>query len=197
MTEKHPAEIKDFYLTVLHAKRFSKAMAEPIIPKKAKLFIGIIFNSEEMLSGAEVILIKKYGEIDFRTLNIPFNHTGYYDEIGTGLYRVFFSFKKLIPRDEIAAVKLFTNKIEKKISGKDKRRINIDPGYLTLSNVFLASCKEYFHRAYVGKGIYLENEYRYVGKKFEFWDWTYPDYKKFEYLDFFYQIRKTYKIQIS
>lgn len=171
-------------------------MAEPMIPRKAKLFTGIIYNSEEILQAAEKSLTKKFGEIDYRSLHIPFTHTRYYDNIGGPLYRVFFSFRKLIPREKIADIKLFTNKLEKKVSGKEKRRINIDPGYLTLSNVFLASCKDYFHRVYIGKGVYLENEYRYVGKEYRFWEWTYPDYKKYEYLDFFYSIRNIYRKQL-
>ncbi len=172
-------------------------MAEPLIPKKVKLFIGIIFNSEEILAAAEKQLLKKYGEIDYRTTNIPFNHTAYYDDIGGPLYRVFFSFKKVIHREKLSDIKLFTNKLEKNVSGKkNARKINIDPGYMTLSNVFLASCKDYFHRAYIGKGVYIENEYRYMAKEFKFWDWTYPDYKKYEYLEFFYTVRGIYRKQL-
>ncbi|HPJ37094.1 MAG TPA: DUF4416 family protein [Spirochaetota bacterium] len=171
-------------------------MSSPTIPPRAKLFTGIITNSDELLSRAEKVLIKKYGPVDFRTLKIPFTHTDYYKSIGTNLFKTFFSFEKLIKREHIVDIKLFTNKLEDKISRGEKRKINIDPGYLTLSNVYLASCKEYFHRTYLAKGIYLENEYRYVAKQFEFWDWTYPDYRKHEYLSFFYNIRKIYYNQI-
>jgi hypothetical protein len=172
-------------------------MAEPVLPPKAKLFTGIIYLSEESLSAAEKTLIKKYGEIDFRTNKIPFSHTDYYSDMGSNLNRVFFSFKKLIPREKISDIKLFTNRLEKKVSGKDKRRINIDPGYMTLSNVFLASCKDFFHRVYLRDGVFLENEYRYVGREYKFWEWTYPDYKKFDYLEFFYGMRKIYKNQLK
>ncbi|MFH0974424.1 MAG: DUF4416 family protein [Spirochaetota bacterium] len=171
-------------------------MAEPVIPVKAKLFIGILTASEEHLSSAEIQLSKKFGIIDFKTMNIPFVHTEYYNSIGNKLFKVLISFKKLIQREKIVKIKLFTNKIEKKID-KDKRKINIDPGYLTLSNVYLASCKEYFHRIYLNKGVYLENELKYVEKKFQPWDWTYPDYKKQEYMDFFYNVRKIYYSQIK
>ena len=172
-------------------------MARPVTPKKAKLFTGIIYNSEDILLSAEKALIKKFGDIDFRSPRIPFTHTRYYDDIGPSLYRVFFSFSKLIPRERITDIKLYTNKVEKKVSGRGKREINIDPGYITLSNVFLASCKDYFHRVYLKKGVYLENEYRYIGKMFRTWEWTYPDYKKKEYLDFFYEVRKIYHKQLS
>jgi hypothetical protein len=171
-------------------------MSSPALPPRAKLFIGIIANSDELVSRAEKVLIKKYGPIDFRSMKIPFTHTDYYKSIGTNLYKTFFSFEKLVRRERIVDIKLFTNRLEEKISKSEKRKINIDPGYLTLSNVYLASCKEYFHRTYLAKGIYLENEYRYVAKQFEFWDWTYPDYRKHEYLSFFYNVRKIYHNQI-
>ena len=115
--------------------------------------------------------------------------------MGNNLFKVLISFKKLIPREKIVPIKIYTNKLENKIH-KNKRKINIDPGYLTLSNIYLASCKEYFHRVYLDKGIYLENELKYVEKRYQSWDWTYPDYKKQEYLDFFYNVRKIYHSQI-
>jgi hypothetical protein len=117
--------------------------------------------------------------------------------MGPGLKKIIWSFAKLINREDIVKIKLHTNKIESQISGRGPRIINLDPGYLTLSNVFLASCKEFYHRTYLGRGIYLENEYRYASKQFHFWEWTYPDYKKKEYLDFFYAVRKKYHDQIK
>lgn len=172
-------------------------MAEPIIPIKAKLFIGVISGDERLLLRAEEKLEKLYGKIDLRTERIPFTHTEYYNRMGQNLQRMFFSFEKLIRRDDIVPIKLKTNSLEKSLSGKGDRLINIDPGYLTLSNVFLASCKDYFHRAYLGRGVYLENEYKYIEMRFRAWDWTYPDYKKKEYLDFFHRLRQIYYPQIQ
>ncbi len=94
--------------------------------------------------------------------------------MGRDLFRVLLSFRKLVRREDIVEIKLFTNRLEKKLSGKDRRIVNIDPGYLTLSNVFLASCKEYFHRAYLREGVYLENEYRFVARHYEPWTGRIP-----------------------
>ena len=174
-----------------------QGMALPTLPSRAKLFIGILTSSVELLDGAHAALEKKYGEIDFVTTKIPFTHTDYYGSIGTGLFKIFLSFRKLIRREDIVDIKLFTNRLETRLSGKGRRRINIDPGYLTLSNVFLASCKDFFHRTYLGKGVYLENEFRYVARKLEPWDWTYPDYRKTEYLNFFYNIPRLYHNQLK
>lgn len=172
-------------------------MSEAIIPVRAKLFAGILASSDSHMDAAVLALEKKYGEIDFKTVKIPFDHTDYYNAIGKNLFRVFISFRKLIKRENIVKVKLYTNGLEKKVSGKDRRRINIDPGYLTLSNVFLATCKDFFHRVYLSDGIYLENEYRYVAKHLEPWDWTYPDYRTREYMDFFHNLRRIYAKQLK
>jgi hypothetical protein len=172
-------------------------MAEPVIPPKAKLFIGILTNSDEFYLPAEKALIKKFGEIDYKTTRIRFTHTDYYSSMGPNLFKAFISFDTLIRRESIADIKLYTNRLENKISGRSGRRVNIDPGYLTLSNVYLATCKDYFHRAYLAKGIYIENEYRYVAKHYQPWEWTYPDYKKSEDLHFFHYIRRLYNNQIK
>jgi hypothetical protein len=171
-------------------------MSEPIIPPRAKLFVGILFSTEDVLAAAEKLLLKKFGEIDFRTKNIPFVHTKYYSDMGSAQYRVLISFRKLIRREGIVEVKLYTNRLEKRLSEEGVRKINIDPGYLTLSNVYLASCKEFFHRAYLRKGVYLENEYRYVAKRYRPWEWTYPDYQKPDYLYFFHEVRRLYNNQL-
>ncbi len=171
-------------------------MAKPEVPPKAKLFISILYSSDESLNAAEKCLNKKYGPVEKRTDPIPFDHNENFDEIGPDLKKKFILFKKLIRREDIVNIKLFTNKTEEKLSEPNHRTLNIDPGYITLSNVFIASCKEFYHRTYMGRGVYLENEYRYASKKFIFWDWTYPEYKKKEYLDFFYAARKMYHDQI-
>ena len=172
-------------------------MAEVRIPVRAKLFVGMISGDEKLIYDAEERLRKKFGPIDVRSAAIPFTHTTYYQKIGAVLYRVFISFDKLVDREDIVKVKLFTNELEKKLSPKKVRKINIDPGYLTLSNVYLASCKEYFHRCYIGKGVYLENEYKFIDRRYQPWEWTYTDYQKGEYMEYFHRLRGVYYLQIK
>lgn len=171
-------------------------MAEPSIPPKAKLFIGILTGEDLLVYKTVEKFEGKFGTIDMRTMPIRFDHTEYYRSMGPILYKTLLSFDKLVRREDIIDIKLWTNRLERSLSGKGERRINIDPGYLTLSNVYLASCKEYFHRCYLSKGIYLENEYKYIDRRYRPWEWTYPDYKKKEYLDFFHNVRNIYYSQI-
>lgn len=163
------------------------------IPLPVKLIIGFIFSDQTILNQTETILKKHFGKIDFETQATPFTHTDYYkNEFGEDLKRKFISFKKLIPAEKLYKIKILTDKIEKKLSFSNKRRINIDPGYLDLSKVVLASTKDYTHRIYLNKGIYAEITLYYRNKTFTPWDWTYPDYRTSDYIAIFNQIRGIY-----
>ncbi|MBU3958775.1 MAG: DUF4416 family protein, partial [Candidatus Omnitrophica bacterium] len=97
----------------------------------------------------------------------------------------------------LAKIKIITNQIEKKLSSAESRRINIDPGYLTLAKLILATTKDYRHRIYLRKGIYAEVTLSYQGKTFCPWEWTFADYKTVEYIDIFNRIRELYAQQIK
>lgn len=161
-----------------------------------KLIIGFIFNDENILNRAKFYLERRFGKIDFESQNLSFIYTDYYEkEFGKDLLRKFISFKKLIAPDKLAEIKIFTNKIEQKLSKGIKRKINIDPGYLNLSKLVLATTKDYVHRIYLKKGIYAEVTLFYQDKMFRPWQWTYPDYRTSEYLAIFNRTRDIYAQQ--
>jgi hypothetical protein len=163
-----------------------------------KLIAGFIFKKESALEKAKFILKKRFGQIDFESKALNFTHTDYYErELGENLKRRFISFRKLIPPDELADIKIITNNIEKKLSSGKSRQINIDPGYLDLSRLILATTKDYTHRIYLNKGIYAEITLFYQDKTFRPWDWTYPDYRTDEYIAIFNCIRQIYAGQIK
>jgi len=172
-------------------------MAEIIYPPKAKLFCGFIYSDEEILDKTISLLSESYGKIILKSESFPFQHTCYYETMGQNLKKVLIAFDPLIERDQMSLIKIHSNEIENLFLDNGKRRINIDPGYLTLSNVYLASCKEYYHRIYIGNGIYLENEYYWSKKDYVFFEWTYPDYKTEGYLNFFKELRKIYTQELK
>ncbi|MFA5145192.1 MAG: DUF4416 family protein [Candidatus Omnitrophota bacterium] len=163
-----------------------------------KLITGFIFKEEVAFDKARLILERKFGRIDLESLTLPFYQTDYYEkEFGRGLKRKFVSFKKLFCPSVLPGIKIYTNKIEKLYSNGQSRLINIDPGYLDLAKVVLASTKDYKHRIYSDKGIYLEVTLFYSGKSYSPWDWTYPDYRSDDYISVFNQIREIYAQQIK
>lgn len=163
-----------------------------------KLIVGFIFKEDRILHKAKVLLEKHFGKIDFESQTLDFVHTDYYKkEFGPGLKRRFVSFKKLIAPDSLAKIKKITRHLEKKLSYKQARLINLDPGYLDLSKLILATAKDYQHRIYLKHGIYAEVTLFYQNKTFNPWEWTYPDYKQQQYLAIFNQIRDIYRRQIK
>ncbi|MDD5431554.1 MAG: DUF4416 family protein [Candidatus Omnitrophica bacterium] len=163
-----------------------------------KLISGFIFKDLSQLTKAEKILEKKFGRIDFESKVLPFNYTNYYEEeFGKPLNRKFVSFKKLILPNELPQIKIYTNTIEEKLSEKNKRLINIDPGYLDLPKLVLATTKDYAHRIYLSKGIFAEITLSYKNGSFIPLKWTYADYRTKEYINIFNQIREIYAGQIS
>jgi len=170
-------------------------------PRSVKLVVGMIFAQDKFFHNAKKELIKKYGEVDFESYSLPFIYTNYYrEEMGDRLWRKFISFKSLIDPEKIVTVKIFTNKLEEMFffPGTSKRQVNIDPGYLDLAKLVLATTKDFAHRVYLDKGIYAEVTLRYSKDEgFRPWNWTYPDYRSREYLDVFNHIRKIYQRQLE
>ncbi|MBU1125853.1 MAG: DUF4416 family protein [Candidatus Omnitrophica bacterium] len=167
-----------------------------------KLIIGFIYKEEIIAQRVLRRLTRRFGPIDFESQVFSFAHTDYYaKEFGAGLKRRFFSFKKLIHPHILPKVKVITNIIETRyavsLRAAFKRRINIDPGYLDLAKLVLASTKNYSHRIYLDKGIFAEVTLFYQENSYRAWEWTYPDYKLPEAILFFNHLRGIYAAQIQ
>ena len=166
-------------------------------PDKVKLITSIFSNRKELFNRVISILQRDFGPLDFESGFLSFDKTDYYtDEMGKGLLRKFYSFKRLIEPDEIVDIKLYTNRIEDRFREEGRRKINIDPGYISLGKLVLATTKDQQHRIYLNKGIYAETTLRYKDGRFMDWEWTYPDYRTAEYRDIFNKIRDIYREQI-
>ncbi|MCX7793496.1 MAG: DUF4416 family protein [Thermodesulfovibrionales bacterium] len=145
--------------------------------EKAVLFTGILLAEEEITETVMPLLNKEFGEILYSTPLKEWKWTDYYrKEMGENLKRFFIFFKNIIDPSSLADIKLRTNEIEEIFSVSGKRRINLDPGYLTPSKVVLASTKNYCHRIYLGKGIYAEITLYYKDNTFKPHIFTYRDY---------------------
>lgn len=171
-------------------------MGKPSSPEKVKLIIGFIAKDVSLFEKASRQLERKFSNIDYRSQIIDFTQTEYYkQEFGVGLKRQFISFRRLICQDALADIKIFTNNLENKLTIQGKRRINIDPGYISLSKVILATTKDFVHRIYLRKGIFAETTLYYKDNRYNEGQWTYPDYRSVVYKDIFTKIREIYKFQ--
>ena len=165
-------------------------MGQVKLPYPSKLIIGLIYKDPQVKAKAAALLAKCFGRSDYQSPIIDFSYTDYYyQEMGRPLKRVFIGFQMLRIEEELADIKTYTNSLEEKFSAKGKRRINIDPGFLSPGKLILATTKNYNHRIYLKKGIFAEVTLFYQKDGFQPWPWSYPDYQSKEYLDIFNTIR--------
>ena len=168
-------------------------------PLPVKLITGLISGNSALFTKTQKILVKKFGAIDIVSPIFAFDKTDYYEkEMGKGLKRIFVSFERLVEPCGLAAIKCFTNRLEKRLSaGQAKRTVNIDPGYVSLSKLVLATTKSYVHRIYVANGIFVEITLSYKNDTFQPGSLTYPDYRTESHITFFNEVRDKYYKQIE
>ena len=164
----------------------------------AALIAGILFKDEENYTIAVKMLIEKFGPIEKKSPVFDFDKTDYYAaEMGEALKKQFICFNRPISLESLPEIKLFTNQTELKLARKDRenplRTVNIDPGYVTLSKLVLATTKDYSHRIFIGRGIFAETTLRFLKGTFTAHETTYPDYRTPLAIDFFNEVREFVK----
>ncbi|MFC2156206.1 DUF4416 family protein [Acidobacteriota bacterium] len=167
-----------------------------------KLVCGMISSKRLCFERGEDLLKSALGRIDLRSDFFSFTVTDYYEkEMGPDLSRQFVSFENLIAPEELAAIKINTNKMEDQIKDEfksDFRVINLDPGYLSSAALVMATAKNFSHRIPLADGIYAHLEFLF-GKKnnIRLMEWTYPDFRLPAYEEFFLKIRETFLVQLQ
>lgn len=171
-------------------------------PAKVKVIVGILAKDEAAVEAVRETLRNRFGEEDLNLPPFPFTFTNYYiDEIGAAPVRAFFSYETLIDRTEIVDIKLWTNDIELEIAEKagtpGLRPVNLDPGYMTLGQFFLATTKDQRQRVYMQRGIFVEPTLYFQDGHFHAFDWTYRDYQSEAYVKYLEQVRARLAYQHS
>ena len=166
-------------------------------PLPVKLIASMFTASGELLEEAKIRLSQEFGPLDHESELLPFDRTTYYAaEFGESLERRFVAFEKLVHPGHLAEIKLLTNALEMEWAVEGKRRINIDPGYVSHSKLVLATTKNHAHRIYLGQGIYAEVTLHFRDGTFRAWPWTYPDYASPPVIAIFNHIRGLYVEQL-
>jgi hypothetical protein len=166
-------------------------------PRSVKLIASLFSGYSSLLEAACARLEEAFGPVDYQSALLPFDHTDYYTpEFGPGLLRIILAFRPLIDPGELAAIKRQTNTLEAEWLVEGQRRVNIDPGYVSLSKLVLATTKNHAHRLYLADGIYGEVTLHYRDGAFHGFPWTYPDYASPRYCALFEEIRDLYRRQL-
>ena len=121
--------------------------------------------------------------------------------MGPGLKKVFFAFERLIEPTEIVDIKLLTNRWEEEYAAShdhaEPRPLNLDPGYLTLGKLLLATTKDFAHRIYLSRGIHAEITLQYKHNRWRHHEYTFADYRREDYQRFFSECREWLRRKID
>lgn len=172
-------------------------MSTPSEPDPVKRIASLIAPKEKALDRAILDLVNLYGPTDWTSPLMPFDRTRYYErEMGGPLMRKFVSFERFMSREELPGTKLETNRLEDRSREQGRRTVNIDPGFVCLERLVLATGKNYTHRIYLSQGIYADLTLVFHRKCFRPLAWTYPDYADAEVIGYFNSVRERYKEQL-
>jgi hypothetical protein len=164
-------------------------------PKPVKLIIGILASDERCLTAARESLTSGLGASDLASDVWTFDQTDYYaEQIGPRVLRQFITIDRLIDPGQLAPVKHRTNAIERHLvttlGTAFPRPVNLDPGLIEPSKLVLASTKNFAHRIYIGNRMYAEVTLVFDKGQWRPLPYTYPDYHRPEYFEFFDQVRQ-------
>ena len=168
-------------------------MSHPHPPEKVRLISSLFSHDRGVIDSVMARISKLYGPMEWVSPEMFFDRTRYYArEMGWPLYRHFVSFEELISPEALVEVKLTTNAIENEYLVQGNRRINIDPGYISMERLVLATGKNYIHRVYLTKGIYADLTLVFKRGSFRPLEWTYRDYSAPEMIVYFNELRSAY-----
>lgn len=164
-------------------------------PKPVLLLIAISSRYDAALEWARERITTAFGPAGATSPAFDFTETDYYTStMGTELKKQFIVSAAPIDPGDLSAIKRLTNEWEAEYTASaghpEPRPLNLDPGYLTLAKLVLASTKDHAHRIYLADGIYAEVTLSFRAKSWHAFDWTYPDYQRDDFQEFFTESRK-------
>jgi len=173
-------------------------MSVPRRALPAKLVVGFILKERDLVGSIVDRLLDRFGPLDLISPWLPFDYTNYYTrEMGQPLIRRLLCFKSLVAQDALAEIKCATNQIEAVFASDHRRRVNIDPGLLSLERFVLATGKNFAHRIYLTAGIFADLTLIYRKGRFETLPWTYPDYAGPQLQAYLAKIRCKYQVDLK
>lgn len=173
-------------------------MSRPNPPPPVKLIVSLFSARESILEEVIERLSLLFGPIDDLGPRGFFDRSTYYAaEMGWPLHRRYASFERLIQTADLVAAKIATNALEKESAATaGRRRVNIDPGILSVERLILATGKNFTHRVYLSQGIYADLTLIFQKGSFRPLEWTYPDYADPVMIEWLNAVRRNYREQL-
>ena len=159
------------------------------------LILAAFSRHSQALNWARDQAQREWGKIALESEPFEFRETEYYTAtMGPDLRKIFFSFQNLIDPTDIATLKKVTNQWEERFQRThdcgEPRPLNLDPGYISEAKLILASTKDHSHRIHLRDGIYAEITLHYQQGNWRELPWTFPDFRRDDYREFFRECRK-------
>jgi hypothetical protein len=151
---------------------------------------GLMIANTIDISKAIEIVNSKISRVFFTSNIYNFDYSTYYkNEFGDNLKKILLVGERL-EIETLNSLKILSNKIETQYKIDDKRTINIDPGFMTLSKIVLYTTKKYAASIPINEEINAIIELVFENSSYQPLNWTYPDYSKL--IPFFNSVRKNY-----
>ena len=180
-------------------------MAQYSVHPPALLLLAAFSRHTQALDSARAQATAAWGAVALASEPFEFDETNYYQPtMGSGLKKVFWVFGDPFDPGELANLKRQANRWEEELASAarhgevlddagspitDVRPLNLDPGYLTTAKLVLASTKDHAHRIYLRDGIFAEITLFFRHGRWEHHEWTFPDYRRADYQQFFSRAR--------
>jgi hypothetical protein len=176
-------------------------MGEIVKHKPVMLIAAVTSRHESALAWAAETATRHWGKLALQSPVFDFTETDFYTQsMGTELKKQFLAFDNLIDPVELAETKLKSNDWEVEYSNASEhselRPLNIDPGYISEAKLVLATTKDRDHRIYLQQGIFAEVTLHFRGRKWTASRWTYPDYQRPDFQEFFTKCRSLLRERI-
>jgi hypothetical protein len=159
------------------------------------LLITAVFSRyDEAIEWAKKRLEAEWGPVALASEVFTFHETRFYERtMGANIKKLFWAFERLIDPARLVEMKHQSNQFEddyrNQTAWPEQRPVNLDPGYLTEAKLVLASTKDRDHRIYLDRGIFAEETLFFQHGAWREREWTYPDYRRADYHQFFTQCR--------
>lgn len=169
-------------------------MGQIQLPRPVLPLLALFSRYPDALAWGQAQAEKYWGPVALASPQFDFTETAFYEKtMGSGLKKMFLVFEQLQDSAALIDWKLASNQWEEEYAADAKqsepRPLNLDPGYLTEAKLVLASTKDRDHRLYLGRGIFAEGTLIFRQGKWENRPWTYPDYQREDYHQFFTRCR--------
>jgi hypothetical protein len=169
-------------------------MVDAILHPPVLRILAAFSRYPEALDWARQVADSAWGAVVLESARFEHRETHYYDAtMGTDLKKCFFALAPLADPAELALWKRVSLQWESNYQQlarhPEPRPLNLDPGYLTEAKLVLATTKDRDHRIYLDHGIYAEVTLHFQRGAWQSRPWTYPDYQRADYHEFFTRCR--------